>query len=1049
MTSTLSPKRFLRHLLVLGVLGLCTFTAQANPVISEFMASNSRTLADDDGAFSDWIEIHNPTGAALDLTGWYLTDSAGNPTKWKFPQVVIPAGGYLVVFASGKDRTASATALHTNFALSAGGEYLALVQPDGTTIAHEYAPTFPAQTADVSYGVVTSANGTSLLSFLAAPSPGTANSGIGPGTTIANTVTFSHSGGPFRGSVTLDLSGAGSNQVIRYAVGTGSGALNAEVTAASPVFTGPITITNTSVVRAAIFNENGSSGPVRSVHFARLDSGLGTFSSRLPVLVIDNLGLGPLVKDDIDHESWVYTYPARNSGVPTFIGAPDLVSEATTSVRGSSSADFPKKSLNLTFRDAEGSKRAAAPLDLPAAEKWALVAPWKFDLTYLTNSVLYSLSNSIGRWAPRTRLVEVFFNTGGDAIEVADYAGIYAVTDRIEVGRDRVNIAALTAGDTSAEAISGGYILKIDTPDADEVSWMPQRLTLDAPDSALVLAAPKAEDVTPAQLGYIRNYVQRMENALHSDRAGGWAQRTYLDYLDRSSWVDFHLLNVFSANPDAFVRSTFFHKDRGGKIVAGPIWDFDRALGSTHDNRSERYDVWSGYGVHDYWRSGWFGLLAEDPEFMQEWVDRWQSLRRAEFLDHSLATLVDAWSAQIGNDTAARDGTRWPDNQTPYGDYVTTARYLREWVVNRARWIDAQFVAPPEVSASAGSITFIPRPGTQLAYTLDGSDPRALGGALAPNALVTATALTVPADANVHVRSYHPDVRYALPGSPWSSAVGGAHSSPLAPAARLVNLSSRAIVGSGEKALITGVVIADTESKRFLSRAVGPSLAAFGATGYLADPQLSILGQNGVELFRNHHWETGPDAARIPSFARAVGAFPLTAGAGDAALASPLAAGSYSVQVTPASGRDGVALAELYELDGNGRTVNLSTRAYVQSGEGVLIGGFVVSGPAWKRLLIRAIGPTLRGFGVGDALPDPVLTIYSGTRVVAQNDRWESAENSAAIATATRRIGAFDLAAGGEDAALLITLPPGAYTVEVKGKAAAEGVALLEIYDVP
>jgi hypothetical protein len=127
----------------------------------------------------------------------------------------------------------------------------------------------------------------------------------------------------------------------------------------------------------------------------------------------------------------------------------------------------------------------------------------------------------------------------------------------------------------------------------------------------------------------------------------------------------------------------------------------------------------------------------------------------------------------------------------------------------------------------------------------------------------------------------------------------------------------------------------------------------------------------------------------------------------------------------------------------------LSTRARVLTGEGVLIGGFVVQGPAYKRMLIRAVGPTLAAFGVGDALADPVLTIYSGQTVVATNDRWEAAGNAAAVLAASRTSGAFILAANSEDAALLITLPPGAYTVEVKGKSEGEGVALLEIYEVP
>jgi hypothetical protein len=144
-----------------------------------------------------------------------------------------------------------------------------------------------------------------------------------------------------------------------------------------------------------------------------------------------------------------------------------------------------------------------------------------------------------------------------------------------------------------------------------------------------------------------------------------------------------------------------------------------------------------------------------------------------------------------------------------------------------------------------------------------------------------------------------------------------------------------------------------------------------------------------------------------------------------------------------------VGLAELYELDTNGRTVNLSTRAHVRTGDGVLIGGFVVQGPAYKRMLIRAVGPTLAAFGLSGALLDPVLTIYSGQDVVATNDRWEVSSNAAAVVTASRTAGAFALTPNGQDAALLITLPPGAYTVEVKGKGNTEGVALLEIYEVP
>ena len=141
-----------------SIAGLLAILAFSNPVpaqliISEFLASNSECLADEDGDFPDWIEIYNPTTATLALAGWHLTDRADNLTRWTFPEVWIGPGEFLVVFASSKDRRDPGAPLHTDFSLGAGGEYLALVAPDGVTVSHHYAPAFPEQLADVSYGL--------------------------------------------------------------------------------------------------------------------------------------------------------------------------------------------------------------------------------------------------------------------------------------------------------------------------------------------------------------------------------------------------------------------------------------------------------------------------------------------------------------------------------------------------------------------------------------------------------------------------------------------------------------------------------------------------------------------------------------------------------------------------------------------------------------------------------------------------------------------------------------------------------------------------------
>ena len=128
-----------------------TSAGGADLVISEFVASNDRSLRDADGDSPDWIEIQNTTIDTVSLDGWSLTDDLDDPTKWEFPVMSIAPGGFLVVFASGKNERDPETELHTNFALAAGGESLALVAPDGT-IAHAY-PDYPPQFADIAYGM--------------------------------------------------------------------------------------------------------------------------------------------------------------------------------------------------------------------------------------------------------------------------------------------------------------------------------------------------------------------------------------------------------------------------------------------------------------------------------------------------------------------------------------------------------------------------------------------------------------------------------------------------------------------------------------------------------------------------------------------------------------------------------------------------------------------------------------------------------------------------------------------------------------------------------
>jgi hypothetical protein len=156
--------KFLSAFLLITLTSLPAF-AQVH--ITEFMASNTQTLTDQDGDSSDWIELQNPSSNSVSLLNWALTDSSGNPGKWRFPSTNMPPKSFLIVFASGKDRAVAGQELHTNFKLSAEGEYLALFEPDGT-VATEIAPQFPSQFPDVSYGIGMQFSNTILIATNAA-----------------------------------------------------------------------------------------------------------------------------------------------------------------------------------------------------------------------------------------------------------------------------------------------------------------------------------------------------------------------------------------------------------------------------------------------------------------------------------------------------------------------------------------------------------------------------------------------------------------------------------------------------------------------------------------------------------------------------------------------------------------------------------------------------------------------------------------------------------------------------------------------------------------
>ncbi|HUR56332.1 MAG TPA: PQQ-dependent sugar dehydrogenase, partial [Opitutaceae bacterium] len=271
------------------------------------------------------------------------------------------------------------------------------------------------------------------------------------------------------------------------------------------------------------------------------------------------------------------------------------------------------------------------------------------------------------------------------------------------------------------------------------------------------------------------------------------------------------------------------------------------------------------------------------------------------------------------------------------------------------------------------------------------------------------------------------------------------------PPSQLLNLAARAAVGTGGDVLIPGFVIAGAP-KPVLVRAVGPTLRQFGLGDALAAPVLTLFNSDSQIVAINTRWTTAANVSELRSAALRVGAFPLPEDSADSAMLITLAPGAYTAQTAGANSSTGVALVEVYDASVPGsisRLVNTAVRAQVGTGANILIPGLVVSAGAPKTVLIRAVGPGLATFGVPGPLAQPMLTLFAGPESYVTNTAWNTAGNAGEIRAAAEKVGAFRLTEGSRDSAMLVSLSPGAYTVQVSGVNGSSGVALVEVYDVP
>ena len=698
-------------------------------VINEFVASNSSSVLDPQGQYDDWIEIYNFGSYAMDLAGMYLTDNLSVPDKWQIPNdnpdaTVISAGGFLLIWA---DNDTADEGLHSNFRLSAGGEEIGLFDIDGSTLIDSVI--FLDQTTDISYGRYPDAN--DVWRFIAAPTPGAENTGGYLG--IVDDPKFSHEHGFYTTPFSVTLATETKGAVIYYTL-DGSEPYDTTGRGRAPsgmAYTDPILITTTTNLRAKAIKPGWKLSNVKTKSYIFLEPDIRNFSSNLPIAVIDTFGKGVGQTTETQTLTFAGFIDTKDRGRARVTNSPDFMGKAALNIRGKSSAGFAKKQYHFETLDENNADKDVSILGFPSESDWVLHAPYS-DKSLMRNFLTYNWSNDIGRYAVRTRYLELFLNTNGGGVSMDDYVGVYILMEKIKIGKNRVNITKLEPSDNVEPQVTGGYIIKKDKLDPGDLTFSTSR------GQSLIHLEPDRTEITQEQMNWIKAYINEFEAVLYgpnfTDPIDGYAK-----YIDVDSFIDTHILVELTKNIDGFRLSTYMFKDRGGKLNMGPVWDYNLSLGNAN-----YLDGWIPTGwYYDLLSDGdypWWRRLFQDPEFQLRYADRWFVLRQNLFETGMLLQNIDDIVELLG-EAQVRNFDRWNilgtyvwPNWFIAQTYQEEIDWMKDWLQKRLTWMDTQIgvefaPAPPLFSRQGGQVN----QGFNLAmtasfgtiyYTLNGTDPR-------------------------------------------------------------------------------------------------------------------------------------------------------------------------------------------------------------------------------------------------------------------------------------------------------------------------------------
>lgn len=732
-------------------------------LISEIQAINRGVIRDEDGDYPDWIELWNTGTEPVNLKGWFLADNFRHLKNWSFPDTTVPPNGYLVVFASGKNRSREGLPLHTNFKLNERGEYLALVQPDGLTIEHEYLPKYPAQRPNLSYGIAPGATGAGRkteMTFFKKGTPGKPNEG--ELLRIVGDIQFSAKRGFYENPFELTLRTATSGARIFY---TRDGTPPSEQN--GKLYTQPIPIGSTTTLRAVAMKEGCAPTEIdtRTFVFARdlpRQTGKGfpeTWGSKDGKPVPAYYAMNPAgdenaqaksLRDALDaiptvslvmsgedlfgEEQGIYSHPEKTGNEWEKPASVEIFYPATqrefhidcgARIQGGWNRrpeESPKHSVRLLFKKKYGPSKLEYPI-------FGKEKPAEFQTLVLRSGN----NNSWLHWS-------------GEERRRGDYV-------RDQWARDTFR----EMGHASARGLYVHLFL-------NGLYWGVYNLC-ERPSAPFAAAhfggAPDDYDSMNAEkiLAGDREAFNKLVALANAGLKEPERYRAFAKMVDMTNLIDYFILNSYGANGDWDRSSNWYAARRHNP--PGPfeffVWDAERMLEDANDDRMDFDDDQSPPRL--------FHKLKENAEFRLAFADRAQKhlfgkgVLTAERAAERFRKLAGQIEVPIVAEAARWGAYRHDVHQYKTGPYETysreahwapeIARLFRDYFPKRGAILLDQFrarglypkVTPPRVEKSFGRAEILAEGGA-IYYTLNGVDPRAPGGGVAKEATLYAKPFT-------------------------------------------------------------------------------------------------------------------------------------------------------------------------------------------------------------------------------------------------------------------------------------------------------------------